>query len=96
MRRRAVSFLAYLRDQRNCSPETIRAYRSDLALFLAWLESRGSGGTSPGSIDPLVIRAFLGHLHERRESRTTTFSMPRCRVAGASRRARRCATSGFR
>ena len=30
------------------------------------------------------------------ESRTTTFSRPRWRVAGASRRASRCATSGSR
>ena len=73
LRRLAGSFLGYLRDQRNCSPATIRAYRSDLDQFLAFLAARERALLqSPGSIDPLVIRAFLANLHERRESRSTT------------------------
>jgi integrase/recombinase XerC len=73
IRRLAGSFLAYLRDQRNYSPATVRAYRSDLDQFLAFLAARGPALLrSPASVDPLVIRAYLGHLHEARESRATT------------------------
>ncbi|MET1011810.1 MAG: site-specific integrase, partial [Actinomycetota bacterium] len=34
------AFLGHLRDERNFSPETVRAYRSDLATFAAWAERR--------------------------------------------------------
>ncbi len=72
MSRLVPAFLGYLRDQRNYSPATIRAYGSDLTQFLAFLAARGGRqGAAPESVDPLVIRAFLGHLHERRDSRAT-------------------------
>jgi integrase/recombinase XerC len=73
MRRLAESFLAYLRDQRNYSAATVRAYGSDLGQFLEFLGARGTSYLeSPEATDPLVIRAFLGSLHESRESRATT------------------------
>ena len=72
MKRLASAFLAYLRDQRSCSPSTVRAYRSDLNQFLEFLEGHGGAARRPESIDPLFVRAFLGHLHERQESRATT------------------------
>jgi len=72
MKRLASRFLAYLLDERNYSPATIRSYRSDLDQFLVFLGSRGGGGDpSPEAIDPLVVRAFLGWLHERKDSRAT-------------------------
>lgn len=70
--RLAESFLVYLRDQRNYSPATTRAYRIDLGQFIAFVVGRRPAvPASPESIDPLLVRAFLAHLHEMKESRAT-------------------------
>ncbi|HXI03931.1 MAG TPA: site-specific integrase, partial [Candidatus Saccharimonadales bacterium] len=70
--RQAGAFLAYLRDQRNCSGATVRAYASDLEQFSAYLRERSpSLLRQPSKIDPLTVRAFLGWLHEQGESRTS-------------------------
>lgn len=44
---------------------TLGAYRSDLALFANWLESRGGGLAEATEAD---IAAYLAHLHTRSES----------------------------
>jgi integrase/recombinase XerD len=44
---------------------TLSAYRSDLALFANWLESRGGELTAAAEID---INDYLAHLHGRPES----------------------------
>jgi len=62
------SFLAYLRDQRQASPETIRAYRNDLEQFASFLgasEEAGAKAPPPERLDPLAIRAFVASLHRR-------------------------------
>ena len=58
-------FLAYLRDQRRASLETLRAYESDLAQFGAFLSEEHSGGPAPGpaGIDALAVRGFVARLH---------------------------------
>jgi integrase/recombinase XerC len=57
-------FLDYLRDQRHASPETVRAYESDLVQFGAFLEEEHGAGPAPGpeAIDALAVRAFVAHL----------------------------------
>jgi len=62
---RAVSrFLAYLQDQRRVSPQTLRAYASDLAQFRALLAERhGERLPGPETIDALAIRGFVARLH---------------------------------
>jgi len=57
----AQSYLAALR-QRNASPNTITAYRKDLAKFIAYAEKTRTAQLE--SIDHLWIRGFLGHLYE--------------------------------
>ena len=73
MREQVRRFLVHLRDVRNYSPETIRAYESDYRQFLEYLASRGPRGAalSPRNVDPLVIRAFLAQLHGLGEKRST-------------------------
>jgi site-specific recombinase XerD len=53
------AFLAHLRDVRNASPNTLRAYSADLGAFLAWLPS---GCSAPGRLE---LRRWLVELGER-------------------------------
>jgi len=58
-------FLAFQRDQRRASRETLRAYESDLEQFGRFLASESGSGQAPGpeGIDSLAIRAFVARLH---------------------------------
>ena len=60
-------FLAYLRDQRRASSETVRAYESDLGQFGAFLRDDHVGGPPPGpdGIDALAVRGFVASLHRQ-------------------------------
>lgn len=52
-------FLRYLREERGCSPHTIKAYGEDLAALLRYLETRGQSERFPGQLDRLALRGFL-------------------------------------
>ena len=41
-------FLAYVRDQKNYSANTVKAYRTDLADFFAFLECKSQGKDARG------------------------------------------------
>ena len=70
MKRRAgyavavARFLAYLRDQKRSSEETLRAYRSDLDQFGAFLARHygDAGMPGPEGIEPLAVRGFVASL----------------------------------
>jgi integrase/recombinase XerC len=57
-------FIRYLDDQRRASPQTVRAYRSDLDRFGEYLEQEHYGGAVPGpeGIDQLAVRGFVASL----------------------------------
>lgn len=61
-------FLAYLRDQRHASGQTVRAYASDLRQFGTFLRTDHLGTEPPGpeGIDDTMIRAFVASLHVAR------------------------------
>jgi integrase/recombinase XerC len=56
-------FLNNLSDERRLSPETIRAYSSDLGQFGQFLRDEHCNGVAPGprGIDSLAVRGFVAH-----------------------------------
>lgn len=62
-------FLEHLGEERAYSIHTLRAYRSDLERFLAFLSSeflgRPAAEIEPAEVDPLAVRSFLAALHRR-------------------------------
>ena len=62
-------FLAFLRDERRYSPETVRAYRSDLRQLGAFVHDR-PGGIDPIAFTPDDLRAWLAATHKTSQART--------------------------
>ncbi|MBI4467398.1 MAG: tyrosine recombinase XerC [Acidobacteria bacterium] len=75
MRPAMEKFLAFLRDQRNASPHTLRNYRSDLEQFRSYLAIPDRRGRvrEPRleEVDHLVIREYLGDLYSRNRQKTS-------------------------
>lgn len=65
-------FCASLRAERNSSPHTLRAYRKDIAAYLAWC---GRSDRDFLSIDHRGLRLYLSELSEARYARSTTNRM---------------------
>ena len=70
MRSRIKEYLDHLEYQRNASPATVRAYRSDLGAFLAFLEGSDLP-TDVGIVDPLTVRAWLARLRKEGQERSS-------------------------
>lgn len=66
---RAEDFVTRLQSA-NRSPETVRAYRSDLTLFLSWCEEHAYSG--PEQITRKELRDYVGFLTRRGDERTST------------------------
>ncbi|HEX2641981.1 MAG TPA: tyrosine recombinase XerC [Thermoanaerobaculia bacterium] len=65
MRELIHRYLEHLADERNVSPETLRAYDLDLRKFLAFLAEflgRAPEDIQPGDADTLAVRSFLAAL----------------------------------
>ena len=71
MREEIDRFTAFLADERNASPHTLRAYSKDLSQLESF--SRALLGHDPGvgEIDLWLLRAFFADLHGRKASATT-------------------------
>ena len=65
MKEAIEKFLNYLRYERNASPHTLRCYRTDLLLFLAFVTPPGEKPLSLSAVDHLVIREFSAYLHDQ-------------------------------
>lgn len=65
---RLDEFTAYLRDERNLSPHTLRAYEREAADFREFAATE-MGCDGPAAVTPAIVRAYLAHLHGRRLSR---------------------------
>ncbi len=65
---RVDRFLAQLATERNASPQTVRAYSSDLARYLEWAEREGA---DPLGSDPRILRRYLADLDRAKYARRT-------------------------
>ena len=65
------SFLRHLRLDQNYSPETLRAYASDLVEFTAYLNKDVATPVKPGRVDRVMVRGFLAELHRKGSKRST-------------------------
>ncbi len=63
-------FTAYLRDERNLSPNTLRAYEREVASFAEFARTE-MACAEPRGVSGNVVRAYLAHLHSRRLARVS-------------------------
>lgn len=66
MREAIEKFINYLRYERNASEHTIGNYESDLTQFSRYLQPPGGQPPPLASVDHLLIREYLGYLHDRK------------------------------
>ena len=59
-------YLSYLRSVRNASPNTLRSYETDLSQFVEFLTPPETETPPLRDVTHLMIREFLGHLHDRK------------------------------
>src|SRR3954464_3002068 len=74
MKQHVRAFLEHLHLNENASVHTVRAYESDLEQFIAFLAQhlgRRRADVAVGDFQHLHIRAFLGDLHKRGNSRAS-------------------------
>jgi len=65
MKQAIGKFLQYLQSVRNSSPHTILNYGNDLGQFVAYLSPPGEQPPPLPKITHLIIREFVGRLHEQ-------------------------------
>ena len=66
------AFLTHLAKERDVSPNTLRAYRQDLANLETFLASQLGSGWTWDQVDRLVLRGFLGFLTRAGLARLST------------------------
>jgi integrase/recombinase XerC len=67
---RLPDFTSYLRDERNLSPHTLRAYEREVAGFVEFATGEMGLG-HPREVTPATVRAFLAQLHSRKLARVS-------------------------
>src|ERR1700720_2053096 len=65
MKQAIGKYLQYLQSVRNSSPHTILNYGKDLEQFVAYFSPPGVQPPALPKITHLIIREFMGHLHEQ-------------------------------
>src|SRR5579864_104844 len=65
MKQAIEKFLQYLQSVKNSSPHTVLNYGKDLEQFVAYLSPPGTQPPGVSGVTHLIIREFVGHLHEQ-------------------------------
>jgi integrase/recombinase XerC len=68
------AFVAFLADERGASPETIRAYQSDLRQFVTFVAARRPAtakALTPADVDAMTVREYLYWLDRRGERKSS-------------------------
>ena len=65
MKQAIGKFLEYLRTVKNSSRHTVSNYGNDLEQFVAYLSPPGVEAPAPSAVTHMVIREFVGHLHDQ-------------------------------
>jgi integrase/recombinase XerC len=68
---RLDEFTAYVRDERNLSLNTLRAYEREVSQFVAFAGTE-MGCSEPRGVSANIVRAYLAHLHGRKLARVST------------------------
>ncbi len=68
---RRAEYTSYLRDERNLSAHTVRAYEREVARFAAFAAAEMTC-QSPSEVSPQMVRAYLAHLHGERLGRISS------------------------
>lgn len=68
---RLEEFSSYLRDERNLSVHTLRAYEREVHRFVAFAQGEMSCAHPP-AVSPATIRAYLAHLHAERLAKVSS------------------------
>lgn len=71
MREALNRYLGYLKHEKRLSPNTLEAYRRDLAQFLAFLEKERGGEVEPESVEKNRIRRFLAEIAGNRYKKSS-------------------------
>lgn len=86
-----TAFLTHLERERGYSPQTLRAYRTDLNGFVAWLrEALGTDDPLLDSITSREVRSFVASMHRDGYARSTTGR----RLAAVKSFLKHCAAQG--
>ena len=64
MKKEIEHFYGYLAAERNVSPHTLNAYRSDLELFREFILREQGGDASVDTVSHLTIRKYMALLHK--------------------------------
>src|SRR5579864_1516557 len=65
MKQAIEKFLQYLQSVKNSSPHTVLNYGKDLGQFVVYLSPPGVQPPGVSGVTHLIIREFVGHLHEQ-------------------------------
>jgi integrase/recombinase XerC len=66
LREAIQKFIAYLRYERNASPNTLREYRRDTMQFATFLTPPGAATTPLADVDHRIVREYVNYMYDQK------------------------------